>query len=487
MEPFNIVDLIENNPITKLSTTYQNTLLTKIKAKFTETEQQLFVASFYGFLKYDSNTDFVIDLDDVWKWLDFSTKQKSKMLLEAQFVKDKDYITLLNPQVKQSDNTRGGHNKEIIMLNVATFKRFCLKAGTKKADEIHEYYVKLEETLHEVVQEESTELKTQLEQKTILLENTEKTVEKIREKTLVEQFGRNTQCVYYGSIDNVSDTNERLLKFGNSNNLAGRVSQHKETYSNFRLLNAFKVENKLQVENEMKEHPLFAERQRTITIKSKNYIELLSMNGLTFTILDKTIRDIILSSECNPENFKKVLEENKRLKKVIESHDQFNNMNELVLLRAENKNLKIENLRIIKKYNKGAPTFSSPASTFTFEPDSEYDSEYESEPETVTKKEVENYGIVINEIRTKRRDKSDDGFFHIDGRVYKLLEGTRSDVWNGNAYKTSGGLIKNDLLVNKDGKIVSKIKYIDGISNNKLDVVNQRKRDRIKATTGATL
>jgi phage anti-repressor protein len=479
MDPFNIVDLIENNPITKLSTTYQNTLLTKIKAKFTETEQQLFVASFYGFLKYDANTDFVIDLDDVWKWLDFSTKQKSKMLLEAQFVKDKDYITLLNPPVKQSDQTRGGHNKEIFMLNVATFKRFCLKAGTKKADEIHEYYIKLEETLHEVVQEESTELKTQLEQKTILLENTEKTVEKIREKTLLEQFGRNTQCVYYGSIDNVSDTNERLLKFGNSNNLAGRVSQHKETYSNFRLLNAFKVENKLQVENEMKEHPLFAERQRTITIKSKNYIELLSMNGLTFTILDKTIREIILRSECNPENFKKVLEENKRLKKVIESHDHFNNMNELVLLRAENKNLKIENLRIIKKYNKGGP-----ASTFTFEPEPDPDSD--SEPETVTEKEVENYGIVINEIRTKRRDKSDDGFFHIDGRTYEILEGTRADVWNGNAYKTAGGLIKKDLLVNKDGKIVSKSKSIEGTINNKLDVVNERKRLRIVSKINTT-
>ena len=384
------------------------------------------------------------------------------------------------------------------MLNVATFKRFCLKAGTKKADEIHDYYIKLEETLHEVVQEESTELKTQLEQKTILLEQknillekTEKTAEKIREKTLVEQFGRNTQCVYYGSIDNVSDTNERLLKFGNSNNLANRVTQHKETYSNFRLLNAFKVDNKLQVENEMKEHPLFAERQRTITIKSKNYIELLSMSGITFTILDKTIRDIILSSECNPENFKKLMEENKRLKKVIEGHNKFNNMNELVLLRAENKNLKIENLRIIKKYNKGAPTFSSPASTFTLEheseSESEYEYEYESEPDTVNKKEIENYGIVINEIRTKRRDKSDDGFFHIDGSLYELLEGTRTDVWNGKAYKTTGGLIKKDLLVNKDGKIVSKCKYIDGISNNKLDVVNQRRRDRINAKNGVTL
>ena len=38
-------------------------------------------------------------------------------------------------------DTRGGHNKETIMLNIETFKKFCLKAGTKKADEIHEYYI----------------------------------------------------------------------------------------------------------------------------------------------------------------------------------------------------------------------------------------------------------------------------------------------------------------------------------------------------------
>ena len=500
MDPFNIVDLIENNPITKLSTTYQNKLLTKIKTKFTETEQQLFVASFYGFLKYDANTDFVIDLDDVWKWVGFAQKVKATVLLEKHFIMDKDYTKSLTQVGKQSDHIRGGHNKEIFMLNVATFKRFCLKAGTKKADEIHEYYIKLEEILHEVVQEESNELKTQLEQttivleqttivleqKTILLEKTEKISDKIREKTLLEQFGRNTQCVYYGSIDNVSGTNERLLKFGNSNNLAGRVSQHKETYSNFRLLNAFKVDNKLQVENEMKEHPLFAERQRTITIKSKNYIELLSMNGLTFTILDKTIRDIILSNECNPDNFKKLIDEKKRLTKIIESHDQFNNMNELILLRSENKHLKIENLRIIKKYNKRTPTFTSPASTFTFEPHSDPDSESDSEPDTVTEKEVENYGIVINQIRTKRRDKSDDGFFHIDGRTYELLEGARNDVWNGRAYQTSGGLIKTDLLVNKDGKIVSKNKYIECTINNKLDVVNERKRLRIVSKINTT-
>ena len=60
------------------------------------------------------------------------------------------------------------------------------------------------------------------------------------------------------------------------------------------------------------------------------------------------------------------------------------------------------------------------------------------------------------------------------------MEGTRTDVWNGKAYQTAGGLIKTDLLINKNGKIVSKSKSIDGIINNKLDIVNQlRKIPRI--------
>ena len=494
MASFNIVDLIENNPITTLSTTYQNKLLTKIKTKFTESEQQLFVVSFYGVLKYDTTSDFVIDLDDIWKWLEFATKQKAKMLLENHFVKEKDYKISTTPPVKKSEHTRGGHNKETFLLNIATFKRFCLKAGTKKADDIHDYYIKLEETLQEVSHEESAELKTQLEQNQIQLDKSEKTAEKIREKTLLEQFGRNTQCVYYGSIDNPSNSNERLLKFGNSNNLVNRVIQHKETYTNFRLLNAFKVDNKTHVEREMKEHPLFAERQRTITIKSKNYVELLSMKDLTFTLLDKTIRDIILSNECNPDNFKKLLDENKRLNSLIKEHDNFNHMNELILLRDENKKLKLQNLRIIKKYKKWKS--NSFHVDIAPNPDSDNDSNSDSDNNslvdfsiphsdsiTVTNQEIQDYGIVVNQIRNKRRDRHADGFFHIDGRLYPILEGTRSEVWEGKAYQTSGGLIKTDFVINQRGKIVSKSKSIDGLINNKLDIVNQRKRDRIKAHT----
>jgi hypothetical protein len=462
-ESFDIVDLIENNPITKLSTTYQNKLLTRIKTKFTENEQQMFVASFYGFLNYDSKTDFVIDLDDVWKWVGFAQKVKATVLLEKNFIINKDYKRSLTQLGKQTDHTRGGHNRELFLLNISTFKRFCLKAGTKKADEIHDYYIKLEETLQEVVHEESTELKLQLEKKSIELEKSEKTREKIREKTLLEQFGSNVQCVYYGIIDDLSDTNEPLIKFGNSNNLRNRVLNHKETYTNFRLVNAFKVENKMQIENAIKEHPMFVERRRTITLKNKKYIELLNANELSFPTLDKIIKDIIVNTECNIVNYMKLVEENKRLKKQLEAHDEINNVNELVLLRAENKHLKMENLKL-KKGNKNVLNDCDVTALCGTEIATEI---------TVNETEVENYSIIMNKLKKHNHTKSNDGLYHIDGNTYEILRGTREEVWNGKSYLTTGGVPKSGLIVNKSGKIVSKVKSVEGLKINRFGKINE--------------
>ena len=150
-----IVNLIENNPITKFSGDYQSKLVEKVKNNFTNYEQQMFLSSFYCYLKYDTKNDFVIDLDNIWKWLGFSQKVNAKMLLEKQFIIDKDYKKLLLLQQKQNDKIHGGHNKETFLLNVETFKKFCLKAGTKKADEIHDYFIKLENIMFEITKEES--------------------------------------------------------------------------------------------------------------------------------------------------------------------------------------------------------------------------------------------------------------------------------------------------------------------------------------------
>ena len=184
MMSVDIVNLIETNPITKLNGNYQSKLIEKVKTHFTDYEQQMFVASFYCYLNYNKS-DFVIDLDNIWRWLGFASKFNSKRLLEKCFIIEKDYKILLNHQVRQSDDTiinkdykillltkerqsddtRGGHNKETFMLTIETFKKYCMKAGTKKADEIHDYFIKLEEILHEIIKEESDELKLQLEQK----------------------------------------------------------------------------------------------------------------------------------------------------------------------------------------------------------------------------------------------------------------------------------------------------------------------------------
>jgi hypothetical protein len=93
MQELNIVEFIEKNPISKLSKAYNNKLINKIKDNFTGFEQQLFVSSFYCYLNYDKNIDFVVDLDDIWKWLGFSTKQNSERVLEKNFKLDIDYKT----------------------------------------------------------------------------------------------------------------------------------------------------------------------------------------------------------------------------------------------------------------------------------------------------------------------------------------------------------------------------------------------------------
>ena len=51
--------------------------------------------------------------------------------------------------------------------------------------------------------------------------------------------------------------------------------------------------------------------------------------------------------------------------------------------------------------------------------------------------------------------KGSDGKYHINGKKYDVLEGSRAQVMHGTAYKTSGGLTRKGLKYNKHGSIVS--------------------------------
>jgi hypothetical protein len=50
----------------------------------------------------------------------------------------------------------------------------------------------------------------------------------------------------------------------------------------------------------------------------------------------------------------------------------------------------------------------------------------------------------------------DSGMYHIKGKKYRQLKGSRREVFNSKAFKTSGNVEKNGLMKNKNGRIVSK-------------------------------
>ena len=362
MDKLDIIELIEKNPITKLSSDYNIKLLCKIKENFTDMEQQLFLSSFYCYLNYHPSNDFVIDLDNVWKWLGFNKKYNSERILEKHFRIDTDY-KILAPQVGGATSFNnekwGGHNKKTILLNIHSFKLFCLLAETQKAKDLHTYFIKLEDLLHEILEEEAKELKQKL-----LLVETNNLYEKQKavEQTLIGQFPVNTECVYFGKIDDTNDSNELLIKFGHTNNLYNRILDHRKTYKKFILLDVFKVQNKVEIENCIKNHYKIKKQIRTIQINEKNKTEIIAYDDDSFTIdkLTKYIKDIIQEKMYSIDNFNKLLNENEKLLKENEELKlTINEQNKLITKYSlqineltEETNKQTELLQVIETENK---------------------------------------------------------------------------------------------------------------------------------------
>ena len=323
MQSLNIVSLVESNPITKLSNVYNNKFLEKIKENFTEMEQQLFVSSFYCYLNYNQTTDFVIDLDNIWKWLEFKQKINSKMLLEKHFVIDKDYKNLTNHSINEIGKKHGGHNKETIMLTVKTFKLFCIKADTKKANEIHEYFIKLEELLQQIVHAESDELKLQLDQANTVIETNKidfkQKVCKEREQFLLREFGSIGSIVYIIKVKTF-ENGEYVIKIGESRRgIESRYNEHKSKYDEILLLDCFAVKKSKDFENFLHKHDNIRFTQVTNLPNHETEKELFLIGKeLTYkTLLHIINTNIKHFNDFNETDLEKLKTENAMLKELL--------------------------------------------------------------------------------------------------------------------------------------------------------------------------
>jgi phage anti-repressor protein len=275
-----IVHLIESNPIARFNQTYQSKLIEKLQTNFSDYEQQMFLSNFYCYLKYDKVNDFVIDVDDIWEWLGFTTKGNAKRLVNNFFVIEKDYKILINRNehqtfesenmmdIEEEDNitndekskkSRGGHNKEKIMLNIITFKRLCMKAGTERANEIQYYFIKLEEIFYEILEEETSELKTQMLQ---IEDKKQKEYEdkllkqKVldREKILLDEYSASGPIVYIIRVKTL-ESGRYVIKLGESRRgIIGRYAEHKHKYEECLLLDCFAVTRSKDFESFIHNH-----------------------------------------------------------------------------------------------------------------------------------------------------------------------------------------------------------------------------------------
>jgi hypothetical protein len=135
----------------------------------------------------------------------------------------------------------GGQNKEVILLSVDTFKQFCMKADTKKADEIHDYYIKLEEILlerqKEIDEEKDEQQRKQLEEKKKQLEDQKEELEEKdnRVKYLENKYLHQQSRVQYPKqyliymLTTVENKKNRIYIFGKTSNLNGRLSTYNKT------------------------------------------------------------------------------------------------------------------------------------------------------------------------------------------------------------------------------------------------------------------
>jgi hypothetical protein len=347
-----IVRLIESNPIARFNQTYQSKLIEKLQTNFSDYEQQMFLSNFYCYLKYDKVNDFVIDVDDIWKWLGFTNKGNAKITIEKNFNIEQDYKILLSKihekdfesedimeidenvdnisidlKKKKSIKKHGGHNKEKIMLNIKTFKRLCMKAGTERANEIQYYFIKLEEIFYEILEEETSELKTQMLQ---IEDKKQKEYEdkllkqKVldREKILLDEYSASGPIVYIIRVKTL-ESGRYVIKLGESRRgITGRYAEHKHKYEECLLLDCFAVTRSKDFESFIHNHENVRLNKVTNLANHENENELFMIGkDLPYTMLLRIINNNL--KYFNSNNAELQLE-NENLKMMLEMKETNN-------------------------------------------------------------------------------------------------------------------------------------------------------------------
>ena len=215
-----------------------------LNADLTCEEHELFCMHFRAYLRHDPDKDFVIDLDDVYKWLGYSRVDHAKRVLVSQVREGTEWCKCLLPKAgeqrvrtdaeqekgRQSGDNRGGHNKERILLTVNGFKQLCMAAHTEKASRVRNYYISMEAVMFRYLRTIAGEQQQALANVTAQRDALQNVLELERDemqRKLSQRFAnaKKNQVVYI--YKNGSDPTSTLYNVGQTANVARREAEYR--------------------------------------------------------------------------------------------------------------------------------------------------------------------------------------------------------------------------------------------------------------------
>ena len=252
-------------------------LLAIIKTRLTGEEQELFINEYARYISADPAA-FVINFDFAYEWLGFSRKDNAKTKLVNTLIKDVDYRILLLPVQEQNgtQDPRGGHNKETIMLTVNGFESFCLLANTPKAKRVRSYYIAIKNIVFEHTR--------------TVLADMEFAKAYSRHQALVASHDK-VPVVYLGLV---TINGVQYVKLGETLDLRTRAGMLRTEYNNtFVIIEVVPCERSQQYEQWLLKNSELSPYRCIVTIDgvAKQELLILKDGGLTKEHASKVVRD----------------------------------------------------------------------------------------------------------------------------------------------------------------------------------------------------
>ena len=264
----NISELL-NNSNTTLSLNIQTKMVDLINEEFNEFEQQWYVSNLFMYMHYHPTNDYPVNLDDVFKMIGFAHKGNIMNTITNHFTEGEDYkVALFHTEKRKNE---GGHNKEIVMLNIDTFKNLCLMAKTEKGKEIRKYYVKLENIYNKIIKEEIDKneillqkekqeklklLKENKEKEILLLKEKENTLKLLEEKDRYIAQLKDQECIpilYIGHNPIIKNKHKiGISSETKKNDILVRRECHKSSNPDFEFLFTYETKNAKLIEDFIK-------------------------------------------------------------------------------------------------------------------------------------------------------------------------------------------------------------------------------------------